>query len=218
MTVEASAPLPRPIKLPRTKYLLFAAIAAMYAYVLWTNEMFLVNAKDPEWQHIAPFKLWLLPHGMAAAFALFLGPLQFSDRLRRKYITAHKVMGYLYIVGAFIGAPMGIYVQWFEERLGEPHSFTIATIMDAGIWLFATTMALIFVRQKKIQQHRIWMTRSFACALIFLEVRLIATAFSLPPSAIEAVVWACVAAAFPLADVALQIEESLKQRARPARA
>ena len=100
MTIQ-TAPLPRPFKLPRAKYILFAAIAVMYAYVLWTNEMFLVDAKDPEWQHIAPFKLWLLPHGLAAAFALFLGPFQFSDRLRRKYIKVHKVVGYFYIAGAY---------------------------------------------------------------------------------------------------------------------
>ena len=218
MTV-ASAPAPGAFKAPRTKYLLFAAIAVMYAYVLWTNEMFLVDAKDPEWQHIATFKWFLLPHGMAAAFALFLGPLQFSERLRRKYITAHKVMGYLYIAGAYIGAPIGIYIQWYLERFGESRSFTLATVIDASIWLFATTMALYFVRQRKIQQHRMWMTRSFACALIFLEVRLLMTAFNLPPQQYaEMLVWACVAAAFPIADLVLQIEESLKQRARPVRA
>ena len=103
--------------------------------------------------------------------------------------------------------------------MGEgTRAFTIATIMDAGLWLLATTMALVMIRQKKIQQHRIWMTRSFACALIFLEVRLIQTAFRLPFTTAETVVWGCVAAAYPLADLVLQIEETLKQRARPARA
>lgn len=217
MTVE-TAPLPRPFKLPRAKYLLFAAIAAIYAYVPWTNEMFLVDARDPEWQHISTFKWILLPHGMAAAFALFLGPLQFSERLRRKYITAHKVMGYLYIAGATIGAPIGIYIQWFEERLGEPRNLTVATVFDAAIWLVATALALIFIRQRKIELHRRWMTRSFACALIFLEVRLVQTAFNLPANTTETVVWGCVAAAFPIADIVLQIEETLKQRSRVSRA
>ena len=62
------------------------------------------------------------------------------------------------------------------------------------------------------------MTRSFACALIFLEARLILTAFHLPFATAEIVVWGCVAAAFPLADLVLQIEETLKQKARPVRA
>jgi hypothetical protein len=217
MTISISPAPPRPFQSPRAKTLLFAALAAMYAYVLWTNESFLFNPKDPEWAHIAPFQWFLLPHGMAAAFALFLGPLQFSERLRRKYLTVHKVVGYLYITGCYLGAPLGIYIEWFEERLGGTRSLTIATVLDAGIWIFATTMALYMIRAGKMQQHRQWMIRSFACAIIFLEVRFILTAFRLPESATEAVVWSCVAAAFPLADLVLQIDESRRQKARTLR-
>src|SRR3954470_9481933 len=215
MTIGLSGLPPTQTRL-RAKYLLFAVIAVMYAYVLWNSESFLFNAADPEWAHIVPFQWFLLPHGLAAACALLLGPLQFSDRLRRKYLTVHRVLGYTYIAGCYLGAPLGLYIQWFQERLGEPRSFTIATIADAGIWMFATTMALLFIRQGKIQQHRQWMTRSFACALIFLEVRLIMVAFALPQSAIETVVWSCVALAFPIGDLVLQLEESLRKR--PARA
>jgi hypothetical protein len=87
------------------------------------------------------------------------------------------------------------------------------------IWMFATTMALIFIRQGKVQQHRQWMTRSFACALIFLEVRAIWHFFNLPESSLEMILWACVAAAFPLADLVLQIDENRRSKARrPVRA
>jgi len=215
MTMELSPQGPQPLFLPRPKYMLFGVIALMYALVLALNESFLLDPKSPEWAHIAPFKLILLPHGLVAAFALFLGPFQFSERLRRNYPAIHKTMGYLYIAGCYLGAPIGLYIQWFEERLGTyPRSFTIATILDAGFWIFATTMALIFIRQRKIQQHRQWMIRSFACALIFLEARTLMIVFNLPETAIETVVWSCVAAAFPLADLVLQIDESLRSRAR----
>jgi hypothetical protein len=79
-------------------------------------------------------------------------------------------------------------------------------------------MALIMIRTKRMQQHRQWMIRSFACALIFLEVRAILVFFQLPEPADEAVVWACVAAAFPLADLVLQIDELRRQKSRRARA
>src|SRR4029077_11669254 len=65
---------------PRPKYLLFGFMGLMYAYVLWTNESFLFNSKDPEWAHIDPFKWWLLPHGLAAACALFLACAGVSPR------------------------------------------------------------------------------------------------------------------------------------------
>jgi uncharacterized membrane protein len=219
MTLELTPAAPRPWQTPRAKTLLFAAIGVMYAYVLVTTESFLFDKSSPEWAHIAPFQMWLLPHGLAAACALFLGPFQFSERLRRRYFTVHKTFGYLYIAGCYIGAPLGLYIQRFEEKLGTySHSFTIATALDAGIWIFATTMALIMIRTKRVQQHRQWMIRSFACALIFLEVRTIMVFFQLPEPAVEAVVWACVAAAFPIADLVLQIEETLRQRARRAAA
>jgi uncharacterized membrane protein len=218
MTLELTPAAPRPWQTPRAKTVLFILIGVMYAFVLWTNESFLFNKADPEWAHIAPFQMMLLPHGLAAALALFLGPFQFSERLRRKYITVHKVMGYLYITGCYIGAPIGLYIQWYTERLGEPRSFTIATFADATLWMFATTMALIFIRQRKIQQHRQWMIRSFACALIFLEVRFIMNLFHLPQAVVETVVWSCVAFAFPIADLVLQVEQSMQTRARTARA
>jgi uncharacterized membrane protein len=218
MTIELTPSAPKPLFSFRAKTVLFALIGVMYAYVLVTTESFLVDKSSPEWAHIAPFQLWLLPHGMAAAFALFLGPFQFSERLRRKYVTVHKTFGYLYIAGCYVGAPLGLYIQWLEEKMGTySHSFTIATLMDAAIWIFATTMALIMIRKKRMQQHRQWMIRSFACALIFLEVRTIMAFFQLPEPAVETVVWACVAAAFPIADLVLQIEQQMQTRARPAR-
>jgi hypothetical protein len=208
--MQATAPAQR--NWLRPKYLLFAAIALMYAYVMWNNESFLINSKDPEWQHIGPFKWILLPHGLAAACALFLGPLQFSDRLRKRFAKAHRIMGRFYVAGVLIGAPLGIYVQHWEERLGGPRSFTVATVADAGIWLLATAVAMVFILQGKVQLHRQWMTRSFACAIVFLEVRVIIGLFHWEQYA-EAIVWFCVAAAFPLADVVLQIQESLRTRA-----
>ena len=194
------------ISWPRPKYLLFGFIGLMYAYVLWNNESFLINLHDPEWKHIESFKWWLLPHGLAAACALFLGPLQFSDRLRRRFAKLHRVMGRFYVAGVFIGAPLGVYVQYFEERMSGPRSFTIAAAADAVLWILTTSVALTFILRRKIQQHRQWMTHSFACAIIFLEVRAISGVMSWENFA-ETIVWCCVAAAIPLADLVMQLQE-----------
>ena len=68
----------------RLKYLLFGFIGLMIGYVLVHNESFLVHRDAPVWQHYHPFRWWLLPHGIAGACAILLGPLQFSDRLRQR--------------------------------------------------------------------------------------------------------------------------------------
>jgi uncharacterized membrane protein len=200
----------------RPKYLLFGFIACMVAYVLVHNERFLINSTDPVWQHYQPFKWWLLPHGICAACALLLGPMQFSDRLRIKYAKLHRVVGRFYVAGVFIGAPMGLYIQYFQERMGSPRGFTIATVADAFIWSATTAIALYFILKGKVQQHRQWMTRSFAVALVFLEVRVVAgiTGWEAIPGAIETIVWMCVAFSLFFADVVLQWQEL--KRARPA--
>src|SRR5207237_4642179 len=67
----------------RPKNLLFGVIGVMFVYVLTHSERFLIDPADREWMHIQTFKWWLLPHAIAGACAMILGPMQFSDRLRQ---------------------------------------------------------------------------------------------------------------------------------------
>lgn len=203
----------------RPKYILAACIGMMLAYVLVHNESFLINAQDPQWQHIHPFRWYLLPHGLAGACALLLAPMQFSDRLRRRYAKLHRVVGRIYVGGVLIAAPMGFYVQYFQERSGAPHSFSFAAATQAASWMVTTLIALTFILQGKVEAHRRWMTRSFSVALIFLEVRLVlgVTGWeNLGPSVVETVVWSCNVFALLAADIVLQVQESM--RTRPVRA
>jgi uncharacterized membrane protein len=197
----------------RAKYLLFAAIGLMLAYVIPHDESFLVHPKDPIWQHYEPFKWWLLPHGIAGACALLLGPMQFSDRLRDRFRQLHRVVGRIYVAGVFVAAPLGSYIQYFQERMGDPRSFSIAAAADATLWVITTGIALVFVLKGKVQEHRQWMTRSFAVALVFLEVRVIGGVTgwdNLDVHANETIVWACLAFSILSADLVLQWQKLVR--------
>ena len=205
---------------PRPKYLLFALIGLMFLWVLVHSERFLIDPADGEWMHIESFKWWLLPHAIAGACALILGPMQFSDRLRQRFIGVHRAVGRLYVTGVFIAAPLGVYIQYLNEPLGFARSFTIETVFQAGLWMLTTGIAFAFILQGKVQQHRQWMTRSFGTGpLIFLEVRVIFSVFNVSdPHSIEIVVWACTASSLFVADLVLQVQESLRMRPRTAKA
>ena len=216
MATVSSAALPlQRVSWLRPKYLLFAFIGLMLAYVLRHNEHFLIDAKDPNWAHIHPFRWYLLPHGIMGACALLLGPLQFSDRLRQRFVKFHRVVGRFYVAGVFIGAPMGLYIQYFEERMGGARSFSFAAGTDAALWMLTTAVAIFFILKGKVQQHRQWMTRSFAVAIVFLEVRVVGglTGWK-SESAIETTVWMCVAFSLLFADIVLQWRDF--SPARPA--
>ena len=194
----------------RAKYLLFAAIGLMLAYVIPHDESFLVHPRDPLWQHYEPFKWWLLPHGVAGACALLLGPMQFSERLRQCHRRLHRVAGRIYVAGVFVAAPLGFYIQYFQERMGDPRSFSIAAAVEAALWMTTTGVAMVFILKRKVQEHRRWMTRSFAVALVFLEARVIGGVTgweNLDLHANETIVWACLAFSILSADLVLQWQE-----------
>lgn len=127
----------------------------------------------------------------------------------------HRTLGRSYVCAVAVAAPLGILTQYLDERNGRPRSFTIAAAVDAALWLLATGMAFWCIRNRRIEQHRQWMTRSLAMAVVFLEVRVIVGLSGwerLGVSAVETVVWTCVALAYPLADVVLLVEERLRVR------
>lgn len=208
------APVARPTWL-RPKYFVFGFIGLMMAYVLRHNESFLVNGKDPIWQHYQPFKWYLLPHGIMGACALLLGPMQFSDRLRKRFTKLHRVAGRFYVAGVFVGAPLGFYIQHFEERMGGTRSFSLAALTDAALWISTTAVALFFILRGNVQQHRNWMTRSYAVAIVFLEVRVVSGVLGYDDSlsAGETIVWMCVAFSLLFADVVIHWQDFV--RARP---
>jgi hypothetical protein len=205
----------------RAKYVVFSMIALASLYVLYHNERFLIDSNHPAWQHYGPFKWWLLPHGIFGAIVLLLAPLQFSERLRQRYTKAHRVMGRLYVVGAIGLAPLGAYIQYYQERMGAPRSFTILGIVDAAMLMGTTLLAFVFAFRRKIALHRQWATRSYAVALVFIAARFVmgTTGWeTLGVEIVQAIIWSCLVLAVPLADVAIhwrELRSSSAVRVRP---
>jgi len=194
----------------KAKYLVFTVIALASAYVMYHNERFLVDSSNPAWQHYEPFKWWLLPHGIFGAIVLLFAPLQFSDRLRQRFTKTHRVMGRLYVLGAMALAPLGAYIQYYQERMGAPRSFTVLGVVDATMLMGATSLAFLFAFRRKIALHRQWATRSYAIALVFIAARFVlgVTGWErLGVEIVQAMIWSCLALAVPLADVSLHWKE-----------
>ena len=194
----------------KAKYVVITVIALASAYVMYHNERFLVDSSNPAWQHYEPFKWWLLPHGIFGAIVLLFAPLQFSDRLRQRFTKTHRVMGRLYVIGAMGLAPLGAYIQYYQERMGAPRSFTVLGIVDATMLMGATALAFLFAFRRKIALHRQWATRSYAIALVFIGGRFVMgiTGWeTLGVEIVQAIIWSCLALAVPLADVSLHWKE-----------
>lgn len=187
------------------KYVVFSVIAVMMVYVIFHNERFVIEPENPAWQRYESFKWWLLPHAVAGTLMYLMMPLQFSERLRKRFPSLHRIAGRVYVLSVFIVAPTGAYIQYFEERLGFPRSFTVLAAMDALLLMGTTLIGFVFAYRRKIAQHRQWMIRSFAVALVFVEVRFIlgVTGWEqLGVEMVQAVIWSCLALSLLFADLA----------------
>jgi uncharacterized membrane protein len=181
------------------KHVGFAVLGLLTLLVIYYDERFLINPSDPLWEHFRPVRWWLLFHGVGGALALFLGPIQFSTRFRQRYLRAHRIMGRIYVAGVLVSAPIGVYIT-----IAQGMTFMLsAAVVQATGWLLTTAVAVVCARRGNIQQHRLWMARSYAITFVFVAGRAI---LLIPPiermgdDGVRHVVWICIAAAFLLPD------------------
>ena len=153
----------------RFKTVLWISLGLTTLFVIITSEVLLVT--DYSMYHayrlqvIADRQL-LIPHTLCGVLALLAGPLQFSSRLRTRYLKFHRVLGRVYVVSVFIGAFTGIALA--TGRPGLP-----GTSMQAAAWMVCTTAAIITARNRHIVQHRQWMARSYAVTFTFVSSRVL---------------------------------------------
>jgi uncharacterized membrane protein len=113
--------------------------------------------------------LSLLCHVGGGVVALFLGPFQFIEGIRKKNLRLHKILGRFYGLGVVVGA-MGGLAMATRAFGGFPAGLGFG--MLAVLWLVTIVMAVTRARQHRIVQHREWVIRSFALTLAALTLRI----------------------------------------------
>jgi uncharacterized membrane protein len=111
---------------------------------------------------------WLLvPHIVAGATALVLGPLQFSRRLRARDPVRHRLLGKIYVLCCLVAAT---YAALLARHY--PAYFPYSVSVNAFLWITFTVAAFVAARGRRIERHRRWMARSYAMATTFVIARL----------------------------------------------
>lgn len=150
------------------KWLLFAVMGLLALRVLSIDEHFLIDPKDDEWAHIAPFQWWLLGHGVAGMLALAIGPFQFSESLRRSRPWLHRRLGWTYFGSIAVAAPLAIYIGMNWE---DDHSSALEGWAQGGGWLLCAVLAVTFAVKRNIAIHRQWAARSYGFTFVFIMAR-----------------------------------------------
>jgi uncharacterized membrane protein len=153
----------------RFKTILWVFLGLTTLFVFITSEV-LLFADYPMYhayrlQVIADRNL-LIPHTLAGTFALLIGPINFSTRIRQSHLQLHRILGRIYLISVFVGSVTGIALAY--GRPGLP-----GTSMQAAAWMVCTTAAFITARNRQIVAHRQWMIRSYAVTFTFVSSRVL---------------------------------------------
>jgi len=153
----------------RFKAPLWVSLGLMALFVFITSEVLLVS--DYPMYHayrlqVIADRYLLIPHTLAGTFALLIGPVNFSSRIRQRHLQLHRIFGRSYVVSVFVGSFTGIALA--AGRPGLP-----GTSMQAAAWMVCTTAAFVTARNRQIAAHRQWMARSYAVTFTFVSSRVL---------------------------------------------
>jgi uncharacterized membrane protein len=167
--MATSTPLAPSVRRSRFKAVVWISLGLTALFVFITSEVLLVT--DYPMYHAYRLQViadrgLLIPHTLAGIFALLIGPINFSSRIRQRYLQLHRVLGRIYVVSVFVGAATGIALAF--GRPGFP-----GTCGQATAWVVCTTAAFITARNRHIIQHRQWMIRSYAVTFTFVSSRVL---------------------------------------------
>lgn len=116
-------------------------------------------------------------HVVSGMVVILVGPFQFLKIFRNKFIHWHRLGGKIYVYSILMfAAPTGLIMAFYAEGgLWSTVAFSIMSIL----WFITTFMAVVKIKQRKIEEHERWMMRSYALTFAAVTLRLLVPIFSI---------------------------------------
>jgi hypothetical protein len=90
---------------------------------------------------------------------------------RARHRRGHRITGRVYVfAGALPAGVLGLYIGW---HTAAGPSVRVANLVGSALWLLVTIVALRMARQRRYDEHRRWMSRSFALTMSIAFSRVI---------------------------------------------
>ena len=153
-------------KIVRVGWALVVVLSAYYLYRAVLYRFITPGQLGPSFLNK---QLFYFGHLIAALPVLLGAPLQFNTSLRENRPEMHRTIGRLYVIGASLAALSAIYLGATIEYEGSRFPIVVA----GTLWLFFTLAAWRCAVKGKFVEHRMFMIRSYAFALILVWLRVI---------------------------------------------
>ncbi|PZR37081.1 MAG: hypothetical protein DI538_12990 [Azospira oryzae] len=108
-------------------------------------------------------------HIILGGVALLVGWLQFSSKLRKRYLHIHRNTGKVYVITAILSAVAGLYIAFYAT------GGIIAKVGFIGlslVWFYTTLLGYLTIVKGKVSLHQDWMIYSYAACLAAVTLRI----------------------------------------------
>ena len=120
-----------------------------------------------DWSRHGGHHAMLLGHIVGGTGMLLFGAAGLRIGLTRQgFATWHRTVGIAYLATGTLASVLALILSF-----DTPHTPGIATGTLAVVWLAFTAMAIRAIRNRRIEQHREWMIRSYVVAWTFVFCR-----------------------------------------------
>ncbi len=129
-------------------------------------------------------------HALTGSVMLVSGALALHVGWTRRWFRRHRLFGYLYL-----GSGTGASLAALALNVADPHrdaAVGVATSVLALTWLGIAAMALRAARNRRLDQHREWVIRSYVLTWTFVFCRLVMrtpAAAMLGEAGVATVIW-----------------------------
>ena len=117
-----------------------------------------------------------LTHILPGLLFMALGPLQFSQSVRARYLRIHRWSGRTFVASGLVIGFTAIWMSLGMTAIGGVNQ-AAATLLFACLFLFSLIKAFVHIRRREIPEHREWMLRAFAIGLAVATIRPIVGVF-----------------------------------------
>lgn len=143
-------------------YPLIYYIRDMHGQGLWAS-------KTPELLANSAWHTAFYMHITFGGLAMLTGWTQFSQKLRNRYLSAHRLIGKIYVASVMLSSIAGFYIAMFA-------SGGITCMLGFGslalCWLFTDIMAYTSIIKRRFKDHENWMIRNYALTFAAVTLRI----------------------------------------------
>ena len=113
----------------------------------------------------------LVAHVLCGTVAMATACFQVWPAFRARHRAGHRITGRIYVyAGALPAGVLGLYIGWYTSA---GPSVLVANLVGSALWLLVTVNGLRLALRRRYDEHRRWMSRSFALAMSIALSRVI---------------------------------------------